>query len=449
MSGPRPDGAAASVAGAGAATPAADARAPRREIVSWCLYDFSSSAFNTLMLTFIFNRFFVDVIVAEGNRGTVLWTRALTISAVVVALAMPVLGAVADFSGRKKTFLVVSALQAITFTTLLFFVGPGQAVAAMVLFVIANIGFESSNVFYSAFLPELTDSRNIGRVSGAGYFTGYIGGLLSLGIGLGMIRGWLPTENYLHVRATILLVAAWYLLFSMPMFLLVRERAPRRSAPFGTYVREGFHRLGTTIGHLGTFREPAKLIIARMIYNDGLVTIIAMASIYAGAVLGMPLEDVLAMGIVLNLAAGLGAFAFGFVDDRIGGKKTIIITLVFLIAAGVIGVATESVRGFWIAATLIGLMMGPNQSASRSLLARMVPDSKQTEFFGLFAFSGKLSSLFGPLVYGTVVAATGDHKLAISSIIAFFAAGLVVLLFVREREGIAAAQQIETAGEVV
>lgn len=421
----------------------------RREVVSWCLYDFSSSAFNTLIITFIFNFFFVNVIADDPRSGTVMWGTALNISAVVVALSMPVLGAIADFSGRKKWFLVVAALQAILFTTLLFFVGPGQATMAIVLFVLANIGFESANVFYYAFLPELTDNENIGRVSGAGFFAGYMGGLLSLGLGLMMVRAWLPTDNHLNVRATILLVAAWFLVFSLPMFLLVRERAPRRDARIGEYAREGFRRIGRTIGHLGTFREPAKLIVARMIYNDGLVTVIAMASIYAGAVLGMELEQVLAMGVALNVAAGIGAFAFGYVDDRIGGKKTIMITLILLIIAGVIGIRADSVSGFWVAATLIGLMMGPNQSASRSLLARMVPDQKQAEFFGLFAFSGKLSSLLGPLVYASVVGATGDHKLAMSSIIAFFAIGLVALLFVREREGIATAERLQQRVEVL
>lgn len=424
---------------------AAGGGAPRREIASWCLYDFSSSAFNTLMVTFIFNRFFVDVIAGDPTSGTVMWARALNISAVIVAISMPVLGAVADYSGRKKLFLVLTALQAILFTTLLFFVGPGDATAAILLFVLANIGFEAGNVFYNAFLPELTTNRNIGKVSGIGFFLGYMGGLLSLALGLGMVQSWLPKEGYINVRATILLVAGWYLLFSLPMFLLVKERAERRSASFATYVRKGFQRIGDTAGHLRAFREAAKLILARMIYNDGLVTIIAMASIYAGAVFDMPLEAVLAMGIALNVAAGIGAFGFGFVDDRIGGKRTIMITLVVLTIAATIGVVTRSVAGFWVAAILIGLMMGPNQSASRSLLARMVPDQKQAEFFGLFAFSGKLSSLLGPLVYGSVVAATGDHKLAMSSIIAFFVVGLVIVAFVREREGIENAQRLQQA----
>jgi MFS transporter, UMF1 family len=410
-----------------------------RSILSWAFFDFGSSAFNTLMVTFVFNVYFVRVLVGDPQHGTVLWTRAVNISAVIVALIGPILGAVADYSAKKKLFLVLFSLQSIIFTALLFFVGPGAALPAMVLFTIANTGFEASNIFYSAFLPEVAESRLLGRVSGFGYFVGYMGGLLSLALGLGMVKGWVPETNHLNVRATILLVAAWYLVFSLPMFFLVKEQAVAKTI-HGGYLRHGFGRLAETIRHAGHYREAGKLLIARMIYNDGLVTIIAMAAIYANAVLGMTLEQVLMMAIALNVAAGIGALSFGYLDDRIGGKKTIAISLVLLTAAGILGVTTNTVRGFWIAATLIGLMMGPNQSASRSLLSRLVPEHKHGEFFGLYAFSGKMSSIFGPLVYGTVVASTGNHKLAMSSIIGFFLVGLVLLQSVKEREGIEMAQ---------
>jgi MFS transporter, UMF1 family len=420
------------------------APASRREVAAWSLYDFGSSAFNTLMVTFIFNFYFVNVIAEDPTSGTVLWTRAVNISALIVAVLMPVLGAAADFGGRKKLFLVGFALLSITATVGLFFVGqPGMAMTAFFVFIVANMGFEASNVFYNAFLPEVSTKQTIGRISGTGYLVGYMGGLLSLALGLGMVRSWLPQDGHINVRATILLVAAWYLVFCLPMFLGVRERAERRSAPLSLYVREGFGRLAGTVRHLRDYREAAKLIIARMVYNDGLVTVIAMAAIYAGAVLGMELEQVLMMAIGLNVAAGIGAFSFGFLDDRIGGKKTIAISLVLLILAGIIGVSTDTISGFWVAAILIGLMMGPNQSASRSLLSKLVPEHKHAEFFGLFAFSGKLSSLLGPLVYGSVIATTGDHRLAMSSIIAFFVVGLVLLMFVREDEGIRLAQELE------
>ena len=420
------------------------APASRTEVASWTLYDFGSSAFNTLMVTFIFNFYFVNVIADDPDRGTAIWTSAISLSALAVAVLMPVLGAAADYGGRKKHFLVGFALLSVAATAVLFFVGhPGMAMVAAAVFVIANMGFEASNVFYNAFLPEVSTPKTIGRISGTGYLVGYMGGLLSLALGLGMVRSWLPEDGNLNVRATILLVAAWYLVFCLPMFIFVKERVERRADGMAVYIREGFSRLAGTVKHLGDYREAGKLILARMVYNDGLVTIISMAAIYAGQVLGMELEEVLVMAIGLNVFAGIGAFGFGFVDDRIGGRKTIAISLVLLIIAGVIGVLAQSVTGFYIAAALIGLMMGPNQSASRSLLSKLVPEHKHAEFFGLFAFSGKLSSLLGPLAYGGIVAATGNHRLAMSSIIGFFAVGLVMLWFVREQEGIEHARQLE------
>jgi UMF1 family MFS transporter len=202
-----------------------------------------------------------------------------------------------------------------------------------------------------------------------------------------------------------------------------------------------------TLRELGTFREAAKLLLARMIYNDGLVTVIAMAAIYVGAVYGMPFDQVILMGIVLNVAAGLGAWALGFVDDRIGGKRTILITLVVLTFATVLGTLVDSLAAFWVAAVLIGLMMGPNQSASRSLLSRFVPGDKQAEFFGFFAFSGKISSVAGPFAYGTLLSLTGSHRIAMASIAVFFVAGFFVLLTVSEEEGIRAADAYEALAE--
>jgi UMF1 family MFS transporter len=405
---------------------------PRGRVTAWALYDFGSSAFNTLIVTFIFNRFFTDVIAGDPIAGTILWGNTLNLSAVAVALLMPVLGAIADYSGHKRRLLVLFSLQAVLFTAWLFVMGPGDAWKAAIVFGIANVGFEAANVFYNAFLPEVSTPRTIGRVSGYGYFLGYVGGLICLALGLGMIRGWVPDDDYLHIRATILLVAAWYLIFSLPMFLGVPERAPRRTASLASYIRIGFGRLAQTLRRLRHLRDATWLLVAHMVYNDGLVTLIAMASIYAGAVLGMSLEEVLSVAIVLNVAAGLGALAFGFVDDWIGGKRTLIVTLLGLTLAGAIGVATTTPLGFWIAAILIGIMMGPTQSASRSLLAKLVPVERQAEIFGLYAFSGKMSSLLGPLAYTTALRFTGSHRVAMSTIVVFFIAGLLLLLRVRE-----------------
>ena len=409
-------------------------RSQRRETIAWCLYDFGSSAFNTLIVTFIFSLFFAQVIAPDYDTGTVWWTRAVNLSALLVAFITPVLGAIADSSGKKMTFLLCFALQSIIFTVLLFFTGTSNAMLALAVFVIANIGFEAANVFYWAFLPDVSDDKNIGRISGAGFFLGYIGGLISLVLALQMVEKWVPKTDHLNVRSTLLLVAGWFLLFALPMFMFVKQRTGGTPTP-GNPLRVGFSRLYNTIKHARQYKEAAKLLAARMIYNDGLATIIAVAAIYLGAVFKMEMRQVLTMAIGLNVFAGLGALIFGFVDDKIGGKKTILISIVLLIVGTIIGTRVSTVGGFWFAAAIIGLMMGPNQAASRSLLSKLVPDDKQAEFFGLYSFSGKVSSLLGPLVYGSVVARTGDHKLAMTSIISFFVVGGIILLFVREKEG--------------
>lgn len=412
----------------------------RREITSWCFYDFANSAFTTLIVTFIFSEFFTRVIAADNVSGTVIWSRAVNISAIVVALSTPVLGAIADFSRRKKLFLFLATLQTVVFTVLLFFMGPGQALLAAVLFVIANVGFEGANVFYNAFLPEIATPKNIGRISGYGWALGYIGGLAALVIALQMVQSWIPEDGYLNVRSTNLLVAAWFAVFAVPLFLYLHERGKAREVEPGTYLREGFRRVGDTFRHLRRYREAAKLLLARLIYNDGLVTIFSFGAIYASAVFGMQTADVIKLGITLNVCAAVGAFALGYVNDWIGGKLTIAITLVVLAVAAIVGATAETRAGFWVAAVGIGLMVGPNQAASRSLLGVMIPEDKHGEFFGFFAFSGKLASVAGPFTYGAVVGATGSHRAAMASIIAFFVVGFAVLMLVNEKAGIAAAQ---------
>ncbi len=412
----------------------------RREVTSWCLYDFANSAFTTLIVTFIFSEFFTRVIASDNVTGTVIWSRAVNISAIIVALSTPVLGAIADFSRRKKLFLLVATVQTILFTALLFFMGPGMALMAAVLFVVANVGFEGANVFYNAFLPEISTSKNIGRISGYGWALGYVGGLVALIIALQMVQSWLPEEGYLNVRSTSLLVAGWFAVFSLPLFVVLRERGDVKEVEPGTYVREGFRRIGETFMHLRRYREAVKLLIARLVYNDGLVTVFSFGAIYASAVFGMETADVIKLGITLNVCAAIGAFSLGFVNDWIGGKWTIAITLVVLIIAALVGATAGSRGAFWVAAAGIGLMVGPNQAASRSLLGVMIPEDKHGEFFGFFAFSGKLASVAGPFVYGTVVAATESHRVAMASIVVFFVIGLALLLLVDEKAGIEAAR---------
>jgi MFS transporter, UMF1 family len=417
-----------------------------REIGAWAVYESASNAFNTLIITFIFSRYFQGVIAPDEAIGLTWWTRALNISAILVALSMPVMGAIADFSGRKKQFLFVTTAGCIAATSLLFFMQPGMMLTAVLIFIVANVLFEAAAVFYNGFLPELTTTERMGRVSGFGWSMGYVGGLVCLIIALGMLRMWEPADPYLNVRATTLLAAVWYLVLAIPLFLMVRERQRRRSAPVRMYIEAGFRRVARTFHQLRTFREAAKLLLARLVYNDGLVVLFGMAAIYVGTVYGMGFDDIIVLAIVVNIAAAIGAFAFGFLNDYIGAKKTIAITLIVLTAATLLGATAPDMRTFWVAAIVIGLMVGPNQSASRAMLATFTPERKQGEFFGFFAFSGKLSSVAGPLAYGTVAAVTGSQRIAMASIMVFFIVGFALLMLVDEQRGVEMARKATLAG---
>lgn len=416
----------------------------RTEIVAWSLYDFANSAFTTLIVTFIFSNYFTNVVASDPTRGTILWSRAVNVSAVVVALLMPLLGAIADYSGRKKLFLGACTAVCASSTIFLFLAKPGTEVTALVFFVIANIGYEASYVFYNAFLPEISTKETIGRVSGFGQGLGYIGGLLCLLIALGMVSGWITSADHLAVRATNLLVAAWFVLFSIPTFLFLEERRPEGRHSIVQATRAAFGRLADTARQFRRYREAAKLLIARMIYNDGLVTVFSFASIFAGAVFGMGTSDLIKMGLVLNVVSGIGSWALGPVNDRIGGKKTITITLLALIVATVLGAAAKTVGVFWVAAIILGLMIGPNQAASRGLLGVFVPAKKHAEFFGFFAFSGRLASVLGPFAYGTVLQLTHSQRWAMASIGVFFVAGLALLALVDEKKGIELGAEAES-----
>jgi MFS transporter, UMF1 family len=419
-------------------------------VAAWGVYEFASNAFNTLILTFIFSRYFQSEVVLEGD-GTLLWSRAVNLSAIIVALAMPVLGAAADFSGRKKAFLGWTTAGTILLTVALFWVRPGMVLEAFLIFVAANILFEAAAVFYNGFLPELASTRKMGRISGFGWGMGYVGGLLCLILALGMVQLWLPEEDGLNIRATTLLAAAWYAVFAIPFFFLVRERQKRRTVRPGIWLAAGVRRVRRTLGELRTYRQVARLLVARLVYNDGLVVIFAFASIYLGEVYGMAFGQILVMAIALNVAAGVGAISFGFVNDRLGARPTIAFTLVVLTVATLVGAWAPTIGVFWVAAMVLGLMVGPNQAASRAMLATFTPHRKQGEFFGFYAFSGKLASVAGPFVYGTVVAQTGSQRIAMASVAGFFVLGLLLLLRVDEAEGIATAalvtrEETEAAG---
>jgi UMF1 family MFS transporter len=426
----------------------------RRATFSWALYDFANSPFTTLVVTFVYATYFSEFIAGNSVQGQTLWGYAVTTTALIVAISSPLLGAVADQGGYRKRFIVVATLIAAGATAALYGVLPGQVLLALSLFVVANVAFELANVFYNAYLPDLARPADIGKISGWGWGLGYLGGLLALAValvtlvqppallayvsdsGLGIPDGpWFgfSTDNGENVRATNLLVAAWFLIFSLPLFLFVHEKKSSKSFQPGV-VGGSLKQLMDTFREVRKHKEAVKFLLARLIYNDGLVTIFAFGGLYAAGTFGFSLTDVLIFGIVINLAAGTGAVAMGYVDDWIGAKLTIVISLLGLTLAALIGVIARDAAWFWAAGILIGIFSGPNQAASRSLMGRYVPEGMENEFFGFFAFSGKLTAFIGPVLLALVTDAAQSQRAGMVVVIVLFILGMVLLIPVREPE---------------
>lgn len=413
----------------------------KKAVRSWILYDFANSSFTTIVVTFIYAVYFAEVIAADSIAGLAQWGWAVGISAVIVAILSPFLGAVADSGGHRKRFLFISTLVCIFGSVVLFFPVPGEVMFALTTFVVANVAFEMANVFYNAYLPEIAPLDKIGRISGNGWGAGYIGGLLCMVIGYYVLvvsdvpPFGLSAESGSNIRATSLLVAVWFALFSIPMFLFVKEKKKENPPPFAQLLKAAKTELVETFVEIRKYRHAFRLLLARLIYNDGLISVFAFVAIYASHEFSI---QPIYLGIVLNVAAGLGAFAMGRLDDYIGGKQTILITLVGLSIVSLVAVLTQNVTVFWIALSFGAVLAGPNQSASRSLFSRFVPDNQENEFFGFYAFSGKFTAFLGPFLIGIIATATDSQRWGFSVVIPLFVIGGLILLSVNEKEGMRA-----------
>jgi len=416
------------------------------------MYDFANSAFATTILAVIFNQYFATVL-AGGERGieffgfrlhgASFFTFSVALSMAMTAVLSPFLGAVADASASKKRFLMVFCYIAVLFTGLLYFVQAGYYWRGAIFFIIANIGFAGGNVFYNAFLPEISTDQNIGRISGLGWALGYIGGGVLLGINLIMLKypAWLGFPvGYFTVQDCFLSVALWWLIFSLPTFLFLRERAEKVLPSLGKgYFSQGYQRLRHTFQRIKTFRELTKFLVAYLIYNDGIETVIVMASIFGAEVLGMETGEIILFFLMIQGIAFFGSLLFGFIADAIGNKKAVMISLgiwsLIVIWAFRLGILWDPKTEYWILGALAGIVMGGSQAASRSLQGIFTPDANSAEFFGFFAVSGKFASVFGPLIYGILIAMTGSVQSGILSVLLFFIIGIMILWTVNEKKG--------------
>lgn len=409
-----------------ASTGTSEQLATRGQIVSWTFFDFANTAYSVIVITVIYNRYFTTH-VAGGQRW--LWGLAVSISMVCAAALSPPLGAIADFSRSRKRFLLYFTLASVLCTALLFFVKEGMVFWGLVLFIVANIGFEGGLVFYDAFLPRITSKKTYGRVSGYGFAMGYLGALAVLVI-VDLILPAPSDPNYLfYVRLSFVVAAAFFMVFSLPMFLVVPEPVGKE-APISSFIKSGIDQSKRTFQALFVKKEYpsiARFLIAFFIYNDGILTVIVFAGIFAETILNMNDRDIIIFFATVQTSAILGSIVFGIITDKIGPKKTITITLALWILVCVAAFFIRSVTMFYFVAFAAGIAMAASQSASRSLMALLTPREHEAEFFGFYdGLCGKASAVIGPLVYGIVSDLTNE-RLAVLFIGTFFVIGLVIL----------------------
>ncbi|HVE44514.1 MAG TPA: MFS transporter [Gammaproteobacteria bacterium] len=408
-----------------------------RTLIAWCFYDWASASFSIVVTTFIFSTYFTTRIAENEIIGTYQWANATSIAGLLIAFLSPIFGAIADHGGCHKHWLFFCTLLCVVSTSLLWFAYPSHAFLLFTLtcVVLGSAACEIAQVFYNAFLPSLVPRAYIGRMSGWGWGCGYLGGILALSCCLiFFVRGepaWLDIKQMAQIRICGPFVGLWYLFFSLPLFLFV-PRLTDKGKPISLAVRLGLKDLLSTLRRLPREKNIFLYLIAHMIYTDGLNTLFAFGGIYAAGTFKFSFQDVLLFGITMNIAAGLGAFCLAWVDDYIGSKKTILISLFFLTVLGSVLLILQNKYVFWGVALSLGIFVGPVQSASRTLIVRLIGSREPAaEIFGLYALSGKITAFMGPALLGFVTLLFHSQRVGMATVMLFFAVGAMLLLPVR------------------
>ncbi len=416
----------------------------KREVFGWAMYDFANSGYTTVVLTAVFAAYFVGAVASGAEWATFAWTAALSVSHLIVMFTMPALGAWADRHAGKKRLLWMTTLGCVTATAALAWVQPGAVVLGVVLIIVSNVFFAWGESVISAFLPEIARPQAMGRVSGWGWSLGYVGGMLALGLCLAYVlraqaQGKTAAE---FVPVTMLITAVLFAVASVFTLSLLRERASPSIDPGPGGLRASLVRLRQTWGQARHYRDFMWLLACAAAYQGGVAVAIALAAIYAEQVIGFQPQETMVLIFVLNLAAMVGAFGFGYGQDRLGHKLALGVTLVGWIATCVIAALSQSKAEFWWAAVIAGLCMGSSQSAGRAMAGMLAPPARLAEFYGLWTFATRVASIVGPLTYGAITWATGgDQRTAILSTAVMFVIGLGLLLPVNMQRGREAALQ--------
>ena len=406
------------------------------------MFDFANSGYTTVVITAVFNAYFVSVVAEKAVWATFAWTLALSISYALVAVGAPLIGAYADAHAAKKRLLAWSTIGCVAGTAALSLVGPGDLALGVALLIVSNFFFGTGENLVAAFLPEIARGKALGKVSGWGWALGYLGGLVSLAASLAYVtwaqaQGQSGTE---FVPVTMVITALLFAVSALPTFLFLRERSPPQPRAVG--ARNGaFARFGETLRNAGQYRDLRRLLVCILFYQAGVQAVIALAAIYAEQAMHFTTQQTLTLILVVNVAASAGALIFGQWQDKLGHVRTLALTLVAWCITVLLAWAAESAAMFWLAANVAGISLGASQSAGRAMVGFMSPVHRRAEFFGLWGVAVKLSSILGPLTYGAVSwISGGDHRLAILITGSYFVIGLILLL------GIDAARGHEAAG---
>lgn len=382
--------------------PVRHSTASKGKILSWSLFDFANTGFTVIIMTVVFPVYFTSVL-AGGDESY--WGAAVTISMVITALIGPLLGSIADAAGRKKLFLGIFTAVSVAATTALYGATEGMLAMAMVLLIVANIGFEGGTVFYDAFLPELSSERDYAKISGFGFAMGYLGSFVMLGIALPFVSGDAVSNE--SVRLTFVMAAAFFALFALPMLLFVPEKRSGAVLKRGALLA-GYRDLKATITHLRQYRDVVRFLLAFFVYNDAILTVVAFAAIFADKVIGMDTGEQIIFFMVVQATALLGSLAFGRITNRIGARQAMVVTLGLWLAVVVTAFFVTSATGYFILGSIAGIGLGSSQSTSRTLMALLTPYEKRGEFFGFYdGLFGKASAALGPLLFGLMASAMG------------------------------------------
>jgi UMF1 family MFS transporter len=418
----------------------------KKIINSWSMYDWANSAFATTIMAAILPIYYRAIAepTLSGNQITSYWAYTNSIALLLIAIISPILGAMADFKGQKKRFLTIFALGGIVATAFMFFLTTGDWLLASTLFILGNIGFAGANVFYDSLLPHIAKKDDIDQISTRGYAMGYVGGGILLAINLAMIMFAPENLTALMTRISLASVAVWWLVFTIPLWKNIPE--PPRQVFDGEMganpIKAGFQRLGETFKEVRKYGDLFKFLVAFWLYNDGIGTIIKMATTY-GDEIGIDSTSLIIVLLIVQFVGIPFSFAFGWLAKKIGTKKSIYLSLGVYTLISIGGYFLSNATHFLILGFAVAMVQGGSQALSRSLYGRMVPKSQSAEFFSFFSVSGKFAGIFGPLIFGLVSQLFGNSRLGIISLIFFFISGALLLTRVDEEKGIQVAQEAD------